>query len=223
MNQEEQKKAIAAAALEYVLQETSEPCPIGIGTGSTANCFIDLLGQYKDRFTGGVPSSEASAERLKAQGIAVMDFSESGRMTFYVDGADEINSELCMIKGGGAALTREKIVASMADRFICIADESKQVPVLGKFPLPIEVIPMAAIPVSLAMEKVGGKPIVREGVTTDNGNIIIDVHGLEIGDAEAWEEAINQIPGVVTNGIFAHQRAEILFTFSEGQVVSVLA
>ena len=223
MNQDEQKKAIAGAALEYVLAESETPEPIGIGTGSTANFFIDLLGQYKDRFTGAVPSSEASAERLKAQGIPAIDFAESGRMTFYVDGADEINSDLCMIKGGGAALTREKIVASMADRFICIADESKQVPSLGNFPLPIEVIPMAAIPVSLAMEKVGGKPVVREGVTTDNGNIIVDVHNLEIVDAQAWEEAINQIPGVVTNGIFAHQRAEVLFTFSEGRVISVVA
>lgn len=223
MNQDDQKKAIAQAALDYVLSETTNPQPIGIGTGSTANCFIDLLGQHKDRFSGAVPSSEASAERLKAQGIPVIDFAESGRMTFYVDGADEINSELCMIKGGGAALTREKIVASMADRFICIADESKQVPVLGSFPLPIEVIPMADVPVSLAMEKAGGKPVVREGVTTDNGNIIIDVHNLEIGDAQAWEEAINQIPGVVTNGIFAYQRAEILFTFSEEKVISVCA
>ena len=223
MNQDDQKKTIAAAALEYVLAETESPAPIGIGTGSTANCFIDLLGEHKDRFSGAVPSSEASAERLAAQGIPILNFTESGRMNFYVDGADEINSELCMIKGGGAALTREKIVASMADRFVCIADESKQVPVLGAFPLPVEVIPMAAVPVSLAMEKVGGKPTIREGVTTDNGNIIVDVHNLEIGDAQAWEEAINQIPGVVTNGIFAHQRAEILFTFSEGKVVSVVA
>ena len=223
MNQDDQKKAIAAAALEYVLAETTSPVPIGIGTGSTANCFIDLLGEHKDSFSGAVPSSEASAERLAAQGIPILNFAESGRMNFYVDGADEINAELCMIKGGGAALTREKIVASMADRFVCIADESKQVPVLGTFPLPVEVIPMAAVPVALAMEKVGGKPAIREAVTTDNGNIIVDVHNLEIGDAQAWEEAINQIPGVVTNGIFAHQRAEILFTFSEGKVVSVVA
>lgn len=223
MNQDDQKKAIAQAALDYVLSEIDSPQPIGIGTGSTANFFIDLLGQHRDHFTGAVPSSEASAERLQAQGIPVIDFAESGRMTFYVDGADEINSELCMIKGGGAALTREKIVASMADRFICIADESKRVETLGKFPLPIEVIPMAAVPVSLAMEKLGGKPVIRKGVTTDNGNIIIDVHELEIVDAQVWEESINQIPGVVTNGIFAQQRAEILFTFSGDQVVSISA
>lgn len=223
MNQDDQKKAIAAAALEYVLAASDKPEPIGIGTGSTANCFIDLLGGHKDRFSGAVPSSEASAERLRAQGIRIMDFVESGPMTFYVDGADEINSELCMIKGGGAALTREKIVASMAERFICIADESKQVACLGSFPLPIEVIPMAAVPVALAMEKLGGKPKVREGVTTDNGNIIIDVHNLKIVDAQTWEQAINQIPGVVTNGIFAQQRAEVLFTFSEGRVISVIA
>jgi len=221
MNQDEQKKAIAAAALEYVLAATEKPGPIGIGTGSTANCFIDLLGQYKNRFTGTVPSSEASAERLRSQGIPIFDFVESGRMTFYVDGADEINSAQCMIKGGGAALTREKVVASMADRFICIADESKQVETLGAFPLPVEVIPMAEVPVSLAMQKVGGNPVTREGVITDNGNIILDIFDLEIVDAAAWEEAINQIPGVVTNGIFAQQRAEVLFTFSNNQVIQV--
>ncbi len=223
MNQDDQKKAIAAAALEYVLAATDKAAPIGIGTGSTANCFIDLLGEHKNRFSGAVPSSEASAERLRAQGVRIMDFAESGPMTFYVDGADEINAELCMIKGGGAALTREKIVASMAERFICIADQSKQVEVLGKFPLPIEVIPMAAVPVSLAMEKLGGRPLVRDGVITDNGNIIVDVHDLEIVDAQTWEEAINQIPGVVTNGIFARQRAEVLFTFSGDQVIKVSA
>jgi ribose 5-phosphate isomerase A len=221
MNQDEQKKAIASAALEYILASSEKPAPIGIGTGSTANCFIDLLGEYKDRFIGAVPSSEASAEGLRAQGIPIFDLAESGRMTFYVDGADEINSKLCMIKGGGAALTREKIVASMADRFICIADASKQVETLGAFPLPIEVIPMAEVPVSLAMQKLGGRPVTREGVITDNGNILVDVYALEIVDAATWEEAINQIPGVVTNGIFAQQKAEVLFTFSNDKVVQV--
>ena len=220
MNQDEQKKAIAAAALDYVLAASNKVAPIGIGTGSTANFFIDLLGEHKDRFSGAVPSSEASAERLTAQGVAILDFAQSGPLNFYVDGADEINDELCMIKGGGAALTREKIVASMADQFICIADESKQVEILGKFPLPIEVIPMAEVPVSMAMSKLGGKTVKREEVITDNGNIILDVFDLEIADAEIWEQAINQIPGVVTNGIFAQQRAKVLFTFSNGQVLT---
>lgn len=220
MNQDEQKKAIAAAALDYILVASNRVAPIGIGTGSTANFFIDLLGEHKERFSGAVPSSEASAERLTAQGIAILDFAQSGPLNFYVDGADEINDELCMIKGGGAALTREKIVASMADQFICIADESKQVEILGKFPLPIEVIPMAEVPVSMAMSKLGGKTVKREEVITDNGNIILDVFDLEIADAEIWEQAINQIPGVVTNGIFAQQRAKVLFTFSNGQVLT---
>ena len=220
MNQDEQKKAIAAAALDYVLAASNKVAPIGIGTGSTANFFIDLLGEHKNRFSGAVPSSEASAERLTAQGVAILDFAQSGPLNFYVDGADEINDELCMIKGGGAALTREKIVASMADQFICIADESKQVEILGKFPLPIEVIPMAEVPVSMAMSKLGGKTVKREEVITDNGNIILDVFDLEIADAEIWEQAINQIPGVVTNGIFAQQRAKVLFTFSNGQVLT---
>lgn len=221
MTQDQQKRAIAAAALDYVLSSSDKVAPIGIGTGSTANFFIDLLGPQKERFSGAVPSSEASAARLKSQGIPILNFEQSGRMNFYVDGADEINSALCMIKGGGAALTREKIVASMADRFICIADESKKVETLGSFPLPIEVIPMAEVPVSLAMEKLGGKAITREGVVTDNGNIILDVFNLEIIEAETWEETLNQIPGTVTNGIFAQQRAEVLFTFSEGEVVKL--
>ena len=221
MNQDEQKKAIAAAALDYVLAESNKVSPIGIGTGSTANFFIDMLGQHKERFSGAVSSSEASAERLIAQDIPILDFAESGRMTFYVDGADEINDQLCMIKGGGAALTREKIVASMCDRFICIADESKLVKTLGQFPLPVEVIPMAEVPVSLALAKLGGRVVTREGVITDNGNIILDIFDLEIVDADTWEQTINQIPGVVTNGIFAQQRAEVLFTFSKGNVMRV--
>lgn len=221
MNQDQQKQAIAAAALEYVLANTARKQPIGIGTGSTANCFIDLLANHRDRFTGGVPSSDASAARLQKADVRVMTLAESGFMQFYVDGADEIDPLLCMIKGGGAALTREKIVASMADNFICIADASKQVAQLGKFPLPIEVIPMAEVPVTLAMKELGGQPKTREGVITDNGNLIVDVSGLSMPDALVWEKTINQIPGVVTNGIFALQRAKMLFTCKDDRVVRV--
>jgi len=223
MDQNQLKQAVAQAALDYTLAKLDSDSVLGIGTGSTANCFIDLLANHKHLFLGTVASSEDSATRLRDHGISVFELNAVSEVTIYVDGADEANAHLELIKGGGAALTREKIVTAVANEFICIADESKWVSHLGKFPLPVEVIPMAAVSVSLAMEKVGGKPTIREGVTTDNGNIIVDVHNLEIGDAQAWEEAINQIPGVVTNGIFAHQRAEILFTFSEGRVISVLA
>jgi ribose 5-phosphate isomerase A len=221
MNQDQQKQAIAAAALSYVLANTNRPEPIGIGTGSTANCFIDLLGAHRERFTGGVPSSDASAERLQKAGIPVLTLAESGLMSFYVDGADEIDPRLCMIKGGGAALTREKIVASMAEQFICIADASKRVDCLGAFPLPIEVIPMAEVPVTLTLQKLGGVPKTRPGVITDNGNLIIDVAGLEIADPCLWEQTINQIPGVVTNGIFALQSASLLMTWDGEGVIQV--
>ena len=219
MNQDQQKAAIAAAALNYVLENSPKPRALGVGTGSTANCFIDLLADHLDRFTGAVPSSQASADRLTKIGMPLLDFSPSGLMDFYVDGADEIEPGGAMMKGGGAALTREKIVASMAREFVCIADESKQVTTLGAFPLPVEVIPMAEVPVAMAMRELGGEPVTRPGVVTDNGNIIIDVTGLQIADPKRWEQTINQIPGVVTNGIFAQQRAKVLFTFSDGEVV----
>jgi ribose 5-phosphate isomerase A len=206
MNQDEMKRAAAEAALEYV-----EPGMIvGIGTGSTANHFIDLLAGMKGRIDGTVASSEASAERLKGHGIRVMDLNSVGQLSLYVDGTDESNRHLQLIKGGGGALTREKIVAGASDKFVCIADASKLVDVLGAFPLPIEVIPMARSLVAREMVKLGGQPVLREGFTTDNGNIILDVHNLQIMEPEKMETAINQIPGVVTVGIFAHRGADVL-------------
>lgn len=206
MNQDEMKKAAAEAALAYV-----EPGMIvGIGTGSTANHFIDLLAGMKDKLAGTVASSIASAKRLESHGIRVLDLNEAGQLSLYVDGADESNEHLHLVKGGGGALTREKIVAGAADKFVCIADDTKLVKVLGKFPLPIEVIPMAQALVAREMVKLGGNPVLRAGFTTDNGNIILDVHGLEIIDPVALENRINQIAGVVTNGLFAIRPADVL-------------
>ena len=206
MSQDAMKKAAAAAALSYV-----EPGMIvGIGTGSTANHFIDLLASLKDQIDGTVASSIASAKRLQGHGIRVLDLNEAGQLSLYVDGADESNAHLHLIKGGGGALTREKIVAGASDKFICIADESKLVPTLGKFPLPIEVIPMARSLVARELVKLGGNPVLREGFTTDNGNIILDIHGLEILNPVDLESRINQIPGVVTNGLFAIRPADVL-------------
>lgn len=206
MSQDAMKKAAAAAALAYV-----EPGMIvGIGTGSTANHFIDLLAAIKDQIDGTVASSIASAKRLQGHGIRVLDLNEAGQLSLYVDGADESNAHLHLIKGGGGALTREKIVAGASDKFICIADESKLVPTLGKFPLPIEVIPMARSLVARELVRLGGKPVLREGFITDNGNIILDIHGLEILNPVDLESRINQIPGVVTNGLFAIRPADVL-------------
>jgi ribose 5-phosphate isomerase A len=206
MTQDEMKKAAAQAALAYV-----EPGMIvGIGTGSTANHFIDLLAGMKDKIDGTVASSIASAKRLEGHGIRVMDLNEAGQLSIYVDGADESNASLHLVKGGGGALTREKIVAGAADKFVCIADDTKLVKVLGKFPLPIEVIPMAQALVAREMVKLGGSPVLREGFTTDNGNIILDIHGMEITDPVAMENRINQIAGVVTNGLFAIRPADVL-------------
>lgn len=221
MDQNQQKQAIAAAALDYVLERTDKPVALGVGTGSTANFFIELLAPHVDRFSGAVPSSEASAEGLKKIGMPLLDFRQSGLMDFYVDGADEIEPGGAMIKGGGAALTREKIVASMARQFVCIADESKMVNQLGSFPLPVEVIPMAEVPVALALEQLGGKPVKREGCVTDNGNSILDVTELQIVDPLLWEKTLNMIPGVVTNGIFAQQRASTLITIQNGEIQQV--
>lgn len=206
MNQDEMKKASAAAALEYVEPGTI----VGIGTGSTANHFIDLLAGMKDQIKGTVASSIASAERLQGHGIPVMDLNEAGALSLYVDGADESNEHLHLIKGGGGALTREKIVAAASEKFVCIADETKLVGTLGKFPLPVEVIPMAQAYIAREMVRLGGNPILREGFTTDNGNIILDVHGLEILDPVAMENKINHLPGVVTVGIFAIRPADVL-------------
>jgi len=206
MTQDELKQAVGRAALEYV----PDNCIVGVGTGSTANYFIDALATMKGRIQGAVSSSEASVARLKSHGIAVFELNTVDRLPVYVDGADEINRQLQMIKGGGAALTREKIVAAVAEQFICIADESKLVDVLGKFPLPVEVIPMARSYVARQLLKLGGHPAYRDGVITDNGNIILDVHGLKISEANKLESQINEIVGVVTNGLFAHRRADVL-------------
>lgn len=206
MTQDELKQAVAKAAIKYV----PEGEIIGVGTGSTANFFIDELGRMADRIKGAVASSEASAQRLKKHGIQVLDLNEVRTLPVYVDGADEINHQLQMIKGGGAALTREKIVAAVAERFVCIADASKYVTCLGTFPLPVEVIPMARSYVARELLKMGGQPVYRQGVVTDNGNIILDVHGLKIMEPAAFETEINHITGVVTNGLFARRRANVL-------------
>ena len=200
------KQAAAQAALAFVQEDSI----VGVGTGSTANHFIDGLGRMKSRIRGAVASSEASATRLTAHGIPLFDLNEVTAMPVYVDGADEIDASLAMIKGGGGALTREKIVAAVAERFICICDESKRVEVLGGFPLPVEVIPMARAQVARALVDMGGRPVWREGFTTDNGNLILDVHGLQIREPVAFESALNQIAGVVTNGLFARRGADVL-------------
>lgn len=206
MNQDALKKAVAEAALAYV-----EPGEIlGVGTGSTANFFIDGLARMKDDIPGAVASSEATAARLRKIGIEVLELNSVGSISVYVDGADEVNAALEMIKGGGAALTREKIVAAVARKFVCICDASKQVGQLGRFPLPIEVIPMARSYVAREMVKLGGNPVYREGVVTDNGNVIIDVWNLPMPVPCQMEERINNITGVVTNGLFALRPADVL-------------
>jgi ribose 5-phosphate isomerase A len=203
MTQDEMKKAAAWAALEYVEAASI----VGVGTGSTVNHFIDALDTIKDDIRGAVSSSEASTKKLKALGIEVFELNEVDSLSVYVDGADEINSSNEMIKGGGAALTREKIVAAVAKQFICIVDETKLVDVLGQFPLPVEVIPMARSYVARELVNLGGDPVYRQGVITDNGNVILDVHNLQINNAKQLEQQINQLVGVVTNGLFAERGA----------------
>lgn len=215
MTQDELKIAVAKAAIEMIRSTIDADAIIGIGTGSTANFFIDELAALKHQFKGAVASSEASAKRLTGHGIAVYDLNEVESLSVYVDGADESDHNLCLIKGGGAALTREKIVTACAREFICIADESKWVDTLGQFPLPVEVIPMSRHYVMRELEKLGGKPIYREGVITDNGNQIIDVHGLQITQPKTLEERINHIVGVVTNGLFAMRPADTLLLGTE--------
>ncbi len=210
MTQDELKAAVAQAAIEYVLAEVPQGALIGVGTGSTANYFIDALAAHKDRYRGAVASSEATRQRLEQHGIAVFDLNEVSELPVYVDGADEIDAGLHMIKGGGGARTREKIVAAVARTFVCIADASKQVEVMGRFPLPVEVIPMAREYVARELSQLGGKPVLRAGFITDNGNQILDVHGLQITAPKALEERINQIVGVVTNGLFALRPADVL-------------
>jgi ribose 5-phosphate isomerase A len=205
MTQDELKALVGQAALAYVQPGTV----VGVGTGSTVNCFIDALASMKDRIAGAVSSSEKSTQRLQAHGIVVLDSNSVERIPAYIDGADEIDHGGHMIKGGGAALTREKIVADLADRFICIADESKLVTTLGRFPLPVEVVPMATSQVSRRFAALGGNAVLREGVITDNGGCILDVHGLSITDPLGMEQEVNQWPGVVAVGIFARHRARV--------------
>ncbi|MCK9512011.1 MAG: ribose-5-phosphate isomerase RpiA [Pigmentiphaga sp.] len=209
LTQDDLKRQAAAAAMELVLEVLAPDTVVGVGTGSTADHFIDGLAAHRGRFRGCVASSERSARRLADHGVAVLELNEVDSMPVYVDGADEIDSNLYMIKGGGGALTREKIVASVARRFICIVDESKLVDSLGAFPLPIEVIPMARAAVARRLSALGGRAALREDFVTDNGNVILDVHGLRIIDAQAFERQINDIPGVVTCGLFALAGADI--------------
>lgn len=206
MTRDEQKKQAAEAALDYV----EAGAVVGVGTGSTANFFIDALARIKHRIEGTVASSEASATRLKGHGIPVFDLNSVDEIPVYVDGADESNQHLQLIKGGGGALTREKIVAAASRKFVCVADDSKLVDVLGKFPLPIEVIPMARSYVAREIVKLGGRPVLRDKFVTDNGNVILDVHGLQILDAGKLEAEINNLAGVVTNGLFARRPADVL-------------
>ncbi|MFT4675665.1 MAG: ribose 5-phosphate isomerase A [Reinekea sp.] len=210
MSQDELKQQVALAALNYIKPLLRPDAIIGVGTGSTANFFIDALAELKHDFKGAVASSDATAERLQGHGIEVFDLNEVSQLAVYVDGADEANRKLELIKGGGAALTREKIVASVAKMFVCIADESKAVETLGAFPLPVEVIPMARSSVARAIVALGGNPVYRVGVVTDNGNILLDVHGLSITNAKEMEAKLNNIVGVVTNGLFAQRAADVL-------------
>jgi len=223
MTQDQQKRQVAEAALRYVLDRLPAQAMLGIGTGSTANYFIDMLGAARERVVGAVASSSASETRLRAQGIPVFDLNEVEGLCFYVDGADEINARLEMIKGGGAALTREKIVASCAASFVCIADASKKVDTLGRFPLPVEVIPMAREAVARKLQLIGGTPVLRAGVLSDNGGQILDLHGLRIDNPCDLETQINQIPGVICNGIFAQNSADVLLLGTDEGVLEIHA
>ena len=215
MNQDEKKRLVAEAALDYV----PDGCIVGVGTGSTANFFIDALGARRDRLRGAVASSEASAARLRALGIPLFDLNEVDELPVYVDGADETTRERALIKGGGGALTREKIVAAASKTFVCVVDDSKLVTQLGRFPLPVEVIPLARALVARQLTALGGKPVLRAGFITDNGNEILDVHGLSISDPAALETTINQLTGVVTNGLFARRPADVLLMATDAGVV----
>lgn len=218
MTQDQLKQAVARAALDYIKPKLHDDSVIGIGTGSTANYFIDYLAEIKDQINATVASSEASASRLKQHGIPVVELNNVDEITVYVDGADEADTQLALIKGGGAALTREKIVAAVAKEFVCIADGSKYVEQLGNFPLPVEVIPMARSYVARELLKLGGNPVYRQGVTTDNGNIILDVYDFMIPNPTRTEADINAITGVVTNGIFALRPADVLLLATEDGV-----
>jgi len=221
MTQDELKQAVARAAIDYIEPKLESDTIVGVGTGSTANFFIDYLAEIKGKFDGAVASSEGSAERLRQHGIPVYDLNVVDEVAVYVDGADETNPQLALIKGGGAALTREKIVAAVADEFVCIADDSKWVECLGAFPLPVEVIPMARSYVARELVKLGGDPVYREGVVTDNGNVILDVYNMAIKEPVALETAINQITGVVTNGLFARRPADVLLLGTDEEVKTI--
>jgi len=217
MNQDDKKKAVAQAAIKYVQPNSI----VGVGTGSTVNHFIDALESIKHDIEGAVSSSDESTKRLKAMGIEVFDLNSVGTFDVYIDGADEITEHKHMIKGGGAALTREKIVAAVAKKFVCIIDDSKQVPVLGKFPLPVEVIPMARSYVARELVKMGGDPVYRQGVVTGNGNVILDVHNLSILNPVELEDNINQIVGVVTNGLFAKRSSDVVLVATDSSVITI--
>lgn len=217
MTQDDKKRAAAKAALEYVEADAI----VGVGTGSTVNYFIEALAEKKHLIEGAVSSSDASTEQLKALGIEVFDLNSVGSFDIYVDGADEITEHKHMIKGGGAALTREKIVAAVAKKFVCIIDDTKQVGVLGSFPLPVEVIPMARSYVARELVKLGGDPVYREGVITDNGNVILDVHNFTILNPRELEQQINSIVGVVTNGLFAERGADIVLVGDNNGVTTI--
>ncbi len=217
MTQDEMKQAVARAALEHVVPDTI----IGIGTGSTANFFIDALAEIKGKINGTVASSEASAERLRGHGIEVLDLNSVDEISVYIDGADETNNYAHLVKGGGGALTREKIVAAVSKKFVCIVDSTKVVDVLGAFPLPVEVIPMARSYVARELVKLGGEPVYREGFVTDNGNVILDVHNMEIMNPVELEQKLNNITGVVTNGLFAMRPADVVLVGSESGVTTL--
>lgn len=214
MTQDEQKQAVAKAAMKYIRDDMI----VGLGTGSTVNCFIDELAAMKHRIEGAVASSEATEKRLKEQRIPVLDLNSVDELPVYVDGADESTRHLQLIKGGGGALTREKIVAAVSRKFVCIIDESKLVDVLGAFPLPVEVIPMARSHVARQIVKLGGQPVLRDNFTTDNGNIILDVHNLRIVDPGELEEKLNNITGTVCNGLFARRPADVLLVANDAGV-----
>ena len=217
MTQDEQKRAAAETAIQYI----PENCIVGVGTGSTANYFIDELARIKHKIEGAVASSEATSRRLKAHGIKVFDLNDVDSLNVYVDGADEINRDLQMIKGGGGALTREKIVAAVAKTFICMADQSKFVQILGMFPLPVEIIPMARGHLAREIMRLGGQPVLRENFITDNGNIIMDVRGLHILHPAELEATLDQITGVVTNGLFARRGADVLLLGTDQGVQTI--
>ena len=218
MSGDELKQAVAREAIKHVVEDAV----VGVGTGSTANFFIDELARIKGRIAGAVASSERSAERLKGHGIRLLELNSVNELPVYIDGADEVTEHLAMIKGGGGALTREKIVAAVARKFVCIADQSKLVPVLGTFPLPVEVIPMARAYVARQMVKLGGQPELRVNFTTDNGNVVLDVRGLTILNPAELEATINNIAGVVSNGLFARRGADVLLLGTQTGVRSIV-